>query len=217
MMNSLVVKIFLPCMIALTACSAVDNQSRQKPATNLEVVNTADVNTNKESAKRPADTIKDLPGKYIKAFTCDFDENPITAARRYHGTPAGRAERAHDLTLLKSLGFEREGRDGDLESVGGKIAAPPGLTILGLPVRFLEINGMIGDANSMYATTFDRGVTVDQVVQAARLEMDRESYDKYKIRHYSKRVGGNPYTDVYLDDRGSGNALLVCQVQSTPD
>lgn len=105
-----------------------------------------------------------IPEKYIKAFTCNFDENPIAAAERHRGTPAGRAERAGDLTLLRSLGFERESRSFGLESVGGKIAAPPGLTILGLPVRFLEINGMVGDANSMFVTTFDKGVAVDQVV-----------------------------------------------------
>ena len=158
-----------------------------------------------------------IPEKYMKAFTCNFDENPIAAAERRYGTPAGRAERAGDLTSLRLLGFEREGRNGDLESVGGKIAAPPGLTILGLPVRFLEINGMVGDANSMFVTTFDKGVAVDQVVKAARLEMDRDAYNKYKMHHYSRRVGSNPYINVYLDDRGGGNALLVCQVQSTPD
>ena len=158
-----------------------------------------------------------IPEKYIKAFTCDFEENPAVAAERYHKTTAGRAERAVDLTLLQSLGFKREGRDGDLESVGGQISAPSGLTIFGLPVRFLEISGMIGDVNSMYVTTFDKSVTVSQVVKAASLQLDRKSYDRYRMRHYDRRVGNLPYVNLYLDDRGSGNASLVCQIQSTPD
>lgn len=158
-----------------------------------------------------------LPERYINAFTCDFDENSVAAARRQQGTPAGCAERAADLMLLRSLGFNREGRDGNLDSVGGKIGAPHGLSILGLPVRFLEINGMMGDANAMYVTTFANGVTVDQVVRAARLDMDRERYRKYRIRYYSRRIGSNPYTNLFLNDRGGGNAVLVCHVQSTPD
>jgi len=157
-----------------------------------------------------------LPEKYVRAFSCSFDENPIAAAERHRGTTAGRAERADDLRSLRSLGFGREGRDGDLESVGGRIAAPSGLTILGLPVRFLEINGMIGDVNSMYVTTFGNGVTVDQVVRAARLELDRRTYDRYGIRHYSRRIGRDPYIDLSLNDRGGGDILLVCRVQSTP-
>lgn len=47
--------------------------------------------------------------------------------------------------------------------------------------------------------------------------MDLKAYDNYKTRYYNRRVGSNPYTNVYLNDRGDGNALLVCQVQSTPD
>ena len=217
MMDLLGIKTFLPCMIVLAACSAEDNQIGEASANTAAGVNAAGPQQHAGAAKAPTGTIKALPAKYIKALTCDFDENPIAAATRYHATPAGRAERADDLTMLRSLGFAREARDGDLESVGGKIAAPSGLTILSLPVGFVEINGMIGDANAMYVTTFDKGVTVDQVVKAARLEMDRASYNKYKIRHYSRRVGSNPYTEIYLDDRGGGNAVLVCQVQSTPD
>ena len=158
-----------------------------------------------------------LPGRYVNAFTCIFDENPIAAARRQRGTLEGAAERAGDLTLLRSLGFDRESRSGGLESVGGRIMAPPGLTILGLPVRFLEINGMIGDPNSMYVTTFDDGVTVDQVVKAARLDMDRDLNRKYGLRHYRRRVGSDPSINVFLDDRGGSHARLVCHVRSTPD
>lgn len=101
--------------------------------------------------------------------------------------------------------------------MGGKIATPPALTLLNLPVQFVEINGMIGDANAMYVTTFGKGVTVEQVVRAARLEIDRDSFRKYNIRHYSRRIGSNPHIEIYLDDRGGDNAVLVCQVQSTPD
>jgi hypothetical protein len=158
-----------------------------------------------------------LPEKYLKALACVFDENPLAVYRRTHETPAGRAERAEDLKALRSLGFAREGRDGDLESVGGEIAAPPGMTLLGLPVRRIELNGMIGDVNAMYVTRFDAGVTVDQVVKAARLEMDRASYDRYKLREYSRLIGNNPYTDLSLNDRGGSGVELVCHVQGTPD
>ncbi len=95
--------------------------------------------------------------------------------------------------------------------------APPGLTVLGLPVRFLELNGMIGDANSMFVTTFAKGVTVGQVVRAARLDLDQKSYKQYKLRHYSRHISNEPVTDLSLDDRGGGNAMLICQVQGTPD
>lgn len=158
-----------------------------------------------------------LPERYVNAFTCIFDENPIAAARRQRGTLEGGAERAGDLKLLRSLGFDREGRSGGLESVGGRIMAPPGLTILGLPVRFLEINGMIGDLNSMYVTTFDDGVTVDQVVRAARLDMDLDLNRMYGLRHFRRRVSSDPYINVSLDDRSGRHARLVCHVQSTPD
>jgi len=165
----------------------------------------------------PSEFVQELPERYIRAFTCDFDENPITSARRHRGTSADRAERAGDLALLRSLGFGRGGRSFDLDSLGGQIAAPPGLTILGLPVRFLEINGMIGDPNAMYVTTFGAGVTVDQVVTAARLGLNRDLYDRYRIRHYRRRVGNTPYTNLHLDDRGGATARLVCHVQTTPD
>jgi hypothetical protein len=158
-----------------------------------------------------------LPERYANAFTCVFDENPIDAARRQRGTLEGGAERADDLALLRSLGFDRRGRSGGLESVGGRIIAPPGLTILGLPVRFLEINGMIGDLNAMYVTTFDDGVAVDQVVRAARLDMDRDLNRRYGLRHYRRRVGSDPSVDIFLDDRRNGPARLVCHVRSTPD
>lgn len=210
-------KILLPCLIALTACNFSENYSSDTPTIDTVHISMADRQTKREGAGGPKESGTSLPAKYIKAFMCEFDENPIAAADRVHKTPGGRAERARDLTMLRSLGFKRESRDGDLESVGGKIAAPPGFTILGLPVRSLEINGIIGDTNALYVTAFADGVSVAQVVKAARLEMDRASYAKYKIRHYSRRVGNNPYIDAYLDDRGGGNALLSCQIQSTPD
>lgn len=210
-------KILLPFYIALTACNFGENYSGDKPATDSVHISMAERQTRREGAGRPPESGRTLPAKYIKAFMCEFDENPVAAANRLHKTPGGRAERAGDLTLLRSLGFKRETRDGDLESVGGKIAAPPGLTILGLPVRSLEINGMIGDTNALYVTTFAEGVTVAQVVKAARLEMNRAFYTKYKIRHYSRRVEENPYVDSYLDDRGGSNATLSCKIQSTPD
>jgi hypothetical protein len=81
----------------------------------------------------------------------------------------------------------------------------------------LELNGMIGDANAMYVTVFDDGVTVDDVVKAARLKMDLQSYRKYKIRHSGREVASAPTTQLYLDDRGGGNAKLVCQIKGTPD
>ena len=210
-------KMLLPCCIALTACNLSENGSGDKPRTDTSHVYLADRQSKQEGAGRPKVIGMSLPAKYIKAFTCDFDENPIAAANRFQKTPGARAEREVDLTVLRSLGFKRESRDGDLESVGGKIAAPPGFTIFGLPVQSLEINGMIGDTNALYVTTFADGVTVGQVVKAARLEMDRGRYTKYKIRHYSRRVGNNPKIDAYLDDRGGNSALLSCQIQSTPD
>ena len=209
-------KVFLLFMIALTARGSSADQS------DGDLTNAA---SRDATSRRPSEgTIRtstaanqNLPAKYVKALSCDFDENPTAAAQTYPRTATGRAERARDVTLLKSLGFTREARDGYLESVGGKIPAPAGLTVLGLPVRSVELNGMIGDANAMYVTVFDNGVTVDQTVKAARLQMDLQSYRKYKIRHYSRRVASNPYTELYLDDRGGGTATLVCQINGTPD
>jgi hypothetical protein len=152
-------KILLPFFIALTACNFRENYSADKPATDSVHNSLTERQTKRQGAGRPPESGRTLPAKYIKAFMCEFDENPLAAANRFHRTRGARAERAADLTSLRSLGFKRESRDGDLESVGGKIAAPPGLTILGLPVRSLGINGMIGDTNALYATTFADGVT----------------------------------------------------------
>ena len=209
-------KVFLLCMIALTACGSSADRS-DGDLTNAASRDAPSPRPGKGTIRPSMAASKNLPARYVKALSCDFDENPIAAVQTYHSTAAGRAERARDVTLLKSLGFTREGRDGDLESVGGEIRAPAGLTVLGLPVRSVELNGMIGDANAMYVTVFDNGVTVDQTVKAARLQMDPESYRKYRIRHYSRRVAGNPYTELYLDDRGGGTATLVCQIKGTPD
>lgn len=209
-------KVFLLCMIALTACGSSADRS-DGDLTNAASRDAPSPRPGKGTIRPSMAASKNLPARYVKALSCDFDENPIAAVQTYYRTAAGRAERARDVTLLKSLGFTREGRDGDLESVGGKIRAPAGLTVLGLPVRSVELNGMIGDANAMYVTVFDNGVTVDQTVKAARLQMDPESYRKYRIRHYSRRVAGNPYTELYLDDRGGGTATLVCQIKGTPD
>ena len=76
---------------------------------------------------------------------------------------------------------------------------------------------MIGDANAMYVTTFEQGVTVGQIVTAANLKMDRSLFAKYKMRHYSRRVGNSPYVTAFLDDRGGSTISFTCQVQSTPD
>lgn len=210
-------KTSLPCMIVLAACSAASNQAEEHHGTSRDGPNMSETRPGSEPARIASQSIRTLPEKYMKAFACVFDENPLAAYERYHGTPAGRAERADDLKALRSLGFSREARDGDLESVGGKIPAPPGLTLFGLPVWSVRINGMIGDANSMYITTFDDRVTVDQVVKAARLDLDRKSYDRYRMRHYSRLIGNNPHTELSLDDVGDGEVALVCQIQSTPD
>ena len=216
MIDSLLAKTLLPFAIGLAACGAPDKQDGEKAAFDVRGVSMAAA---PQDAPKPTGTgpsATRFPDKYMNAFACVFDENPIAAAERTRGTPAGRAERARDLTTLRSLGFSREARDYGLESVGGKITAPPGLTILGLPVRFLELNGMVGGTNAMYVTTFDKSVTVDRVVKAARLELDRDMFNNYQMRHYSRRVGSKPFTELTLDDRGSGIAVLVCQVQSTP-
>lgn len=210
-------KTFLLCFIALTACGSAKDRSDVDLPANAASIDTASPRPSEDTRRTLVAVSKSLPAKYVKALSCDFDQNPIAAVQAYHKTAAGRVERAHDVTLLKSLGFTREGRDGDLESVGGKIAAPSGLTVLGLPVRSVELNGMIGDANAMYVTVFDDGVTVDEVVKAARLQMDLQSYRKYKIRHYGRDVASTPSTQLYLDDRGGGNAKLVCQIKGTPD
>lgn len=215
MMDPLLMKMILPFAIGLAACSAPDKQDGDKPPVDVRGVKMASQPDKPPMGMKPSATR--LPGKYVKAFACVFDENPITASERTRGTPAGRAERAHDLTTLRSLGFTREARDYGLETIGGKITAPPGLTILGLPVRFLELNGMVGGTNALYVTTFDKSVSVDQVVKAARLELDRGMFKKYQMRHYSRNVGSNPFTQVTLDDEGSGIAVLACQVQATPD
>ncbi|WP_146168641.1 hypothetical protein [Sphingomonas sp. PP-CE-3G-477] len=210
-------KVFLLCTIALTACGSTKDRPDVDLPTKAASPDAASSRPGKDTIRALAVASKNLPTKYVKALSCDFDEKPTSAVQSYHKTAAGRAERARDVTLLKSLGFTREGRDGDLESVGGKITAPSGLTVLGLPTESAELNGMIGDANAMYVTVFGNGVTVKQVVKAARLQADFESYKKYKIRHYSKRVAGNPSTQLYLDDRGGDNVTLVCQINGTPD
>ncbi|PXA96648.1 hypothetical protein DMC47_16915 [Nostoc sp. 3335mG] len=76
---------------------------------------------------------------------------------------------------------------------------------------------MIGDVNAMYVTRFDAGVTADQVVKAARLELDRKFYDRYKSRRYSRLIGNNPYTAFFMNDRNASGIVLVCHVQGTPD
>ncbi|SFO46375.1 hypothetical protein SAMN05428984_4404 [Sphingomonas sp. OK281] len=210
-------KTFLLCLIALTACGSTDDRSDVDLPNNAVRPDAASPRPSDDTLQTSGTASSSLPAKYVKALSCNFDQNPIAAVQTYHTTAAGRAERAHDVTLLKALGFTREARDGDLMSVGGKIPAPSGLNVLGLPVRSLELNGMIGDANAMYVTVFDDGVTVDDVVKAARLKMDLQSYRKYKIRHYGREVASAPTTQLYLDDRGGGNAKLVCQIKGTPD
>lgn len=210
-------KAFWLGLIVLTACSAADDPSREQSAANAVRSHGVHRPPNEEPANAPTGAIQHLPAQYIDAFACKFDENPLAAYERYHGTPAGRAARAEDLAALRSLGFAREAHDGDLESVGGQIPAPPGLTLLGLPVRFLQINGMIGDTNALYVTTFASNVTVDQVTKAARLQFNEKSYRNYKIRHYSRLISRTPHTELSLDDRGGDNAVLACQIQATPD
>jgi hypothetical protein len=210
-------KTFLLCLIALSACGSAKDRSDVDLPANAARTDTASPRPSEDTRRTPVAVSKSLPTKYVKALSCDFDQNPIAAVQTYHKTAAGRAERSHDVTLLKSLGFTREGRDGDLESVGGKIPAPSGLNVLGLPVQSLELNGMIGDANAMYVTVFDDRVTVNEVVKVARLQMDLQAYKKYKIRHYGREIAGTPSTQLYLDDRGTGNAKLVCQIRGTPD
>ena len=205
-----------PCLIALTACTIGGNEQVPDRSPS-RTAGAPTIDRQATGAGAGGSTGRTLPAKYVHAFMCTFAENPIAATKRVHGTAAGRAERAGDLTVLRSLGFRREARDGDLASVGGKITAPPGLTIFGLPVRSLELNGMLGDANALYVTTFADGVAVAQVAKAAGLAMNRASFSKYKIRHYSRRVGNSPYIEAYLDDRGGSNATFSCQVQSTPD
>lgn len=204
-------------LILLTACSAAEDPSREQSAANTAPSQGADRPPTEQSATQRTGAVNRLPPQYIKAFACDFDENPLAAYARYHETPAGRAARAEDLAALRSLGFAREGLNDDLESVGGQIPAPAGMTLFGLPVRSLEINGMIGDTNALYVTTFASNVTVDQVAKAARLQFDEKSYRHYKMRYYSRLISRTPHTELSLDDGGDGNAVLACQIQSTPD
>ena len=204
-------------VLALTACGSTDDHSRSSAPTTSRIYNAASIHKSGQNSENQHKAINELPQQYVKAFACRFDENPKAASKRYHETPAGRAQRASDLSVLRSLGFSREGRNGDLESLGGKINAPRDLKVFGLPVDSVEINGLIGDVNSMFVTTFAKTVTVDQVVKAARLDLDLTSFKKYKMKHYSRRVGDDPYTELYLDDRNGKNAVLVCQIQATPD
>lgn len=217
MIDPLSMKIVLPCLIVLGACDPADGRSRAAGVTTVSDASGARVAQNVERTSGAGRTGKALPAKYLRAFACDFDENPLAAYERTRGTPAGRAERASELTLLRSLGFDREGRNGGQDSLGGKIAARPGLTILGLPVRSLEIAGMVGDVNAMFVTTFDQGVSVAQIARAARLEFDRKTFVRYKTRYYSRQVGTNPPIRISLDDRGSADTVLVCQFWGTPD
>ncbi len=210
-------KTMASCMAALTALALGGHRPADAGVIRASEAATTDPRSNDSGAGKPAQTGTALPADYVKAFMCVFDTDPVASANRYHGTPDGRAARARDLKVLRSLGFTREGRDGDLESAGGKIAAPSGTRIFGLPVRSLELNGIIGDVNAMYVTTFDQSVTPAQVVKAANLQMDRSLFVKYRMRHYSRRVGTSPYVTAFLDDRGGSTFSFTCQVQSTPD
>jgi hypothetical protein len=205
------------CLIALSACNPVTERSEDASSIKTTRPVIVDRQMNGTGSVASIEGNKTLPARYVKAFMCEFDENPIAVADRFHKTPGGRAERARDLALLKSFGFPREARDFGLDSVGGKIAAPSGTTVFGLPVQSLEINGMIGDYNALYVTRFADQVSVNQVVSAARLTMDRVSFAKYKTRYYNRRIGSNPHTILKLNGQGSGNAQLTCQVQTTPD
>ncbi|RZI60649.1 MAG: hypothetical protein EOP94_01365 [Zymomonas sp.] len=197
-------KVLLLSIIMVTACSSTEGRSNVDFPANATSLDATGPRPIREAIPPSAKNSRGLPAKYLKALSCDFDEKPIAAVQTYYHTAAGRAERARDVPLLKSLGFTREGRDGDLESVGGKIAPTSGLTVLGLSVRSVELNGMIGDGNAMYVTVFDDGVTVDQVVKAARLRIDLQLYKKYKIRHYSRGVASSPSQQLYLDDQRGG-------------
>ncbi len=210
-------KTLASCMVPLTAMALSEPRSAIAGVIRASEAGTTEPRSNGSSAGKPAQTGTALPANYVKAFMCVFDNDPVASANRYHSTPDGRAARAQDLKVLRSLGFTREGRDGDLESAGGKISAPSGTKIFSLPVRSLELNGIIGDANAMYVTTFDQGITAAQVIKAADLKMDRLLFTKYKMRHYSRRVGTSPYITAFLDDRGGGIVSFTCQVQSTPD
>ena len=211
-------KLLTSCLIALTGCNLVDSRSVDGGAsTTGQQTFVSHRQTVSTGSKQPIESGGRLPTKYIRALMCEFDENPIAAATRFHETPGGRAERAADLKLLKGLGFDRDARDYGLDTLGGRIAAQPGLLIFGLPVQSVEIAGMIGDTNPFYVTTFADKVTVAQVVNAAHLTMDRTSYTKYGTRYYSRRIGDNPSTNLFLNDRGGKNVMLTCRIRSTPD
>lgn len=209
-------KIASSVLIALTACSLTDNRSEDSRLAS-EAIPTLSRKAAWQEPGRSAASGGTLPAKYMKAFMCEFDENPNAAARRFRATPGGRVERAGDLTRLRSLGFKREARNFGLDSVGGAIPAPTGTMAFGLPVESLEINGMIGDYNALYVTKFGNQVSVSQLVAAASLTMDRASFAKYGNRYYSRLIGMNPYTVLKLYDRGSGVAQLTCEINSTPD
>ena len=204
-------KLLSSCLIALTACGFVDRPAEDRLSPAIATASTREREATGQAQRTATARGGMLPAKYVKAFMCEFDENPTAAADRLRNTPGG------DLTLLRSLGFAREARDFGLDSVGGTIVAPPGTTVFGLPVKSLEINGMIGDYNALYVTRFADQVSVGQVVSAARLTLDRASFRKYKSRYYNRQIGKSPYTVLKLLDRGSGDAQLTCQVRSTPD
>jgi hypothetical protein len=143
-------------MIGWNACGSTKEQSNIDLPTNVASPDAASSGLDGDSIGTSAVASKILPAKYVKALSCDFDKKPAAAVQTYHQTTAGRAERERQVTLLKSLGFMREGRDPDLKSVCGKIALPAGLKVHGLPVQSVELNGMIGDANAMYITGFRR-------------------------------------------------------------
>lgn len=209
-------KILSSVLIALTACSLTENGPE-----NRSLAKTANPTLERKAVEQePSPSAAKgimIPAKYMKAFLCEFDENPDVSARRLRATPGGHAERARDLTLLRSLGFSREARNFGLDSVGGKIATPAGTKVLGLPVESLEINGMIGDYNALYVTSFTNQISVSQVVAAANLSMDRASFIKYGNRYYSRLIGTSPHAVLKLFDRGNGNAQLTCEINSTPD
>ncbi|KQO12920.1 hypothetical protein [Sphingomonas sp. Leaf242] len=114
------IKAFLLSMIVPTAFGSNKDRSDVDLPTNAASPNEKSSQPGKDTIRTSAVDSKNLPAKYLKAVSCDFDERLTAVVQAYYKTEAGRAERARDVTLLKSLGFTREGRDGDPESVGGQ-------------------------------------------------------------------------------------------------
>ncbi|RYE55022.1 MAG: hypothetical protein EOP20_11005, partial [Hyphomicrobiales bacterium] len=77
----MIMKMSLLCMIVLTACSSVYNQSGEHSANSRDGLDMAETRPEAEATRMKAEATGTLPEKYLKALACVFDENPLAVYR----------------------------------------------------------------------------------------------------------------------------------------